>query len=106
MSRTPITVELGGEIRALRYDLNAMVALKEATGINMLNADATMDYSDPGILRAMVWAGLLHSTPLLQKGDVGGWIDLSNMAPVAAKVVEAIASAMGPEVSSEKGNPT
>jgi len=100
--RTPVTVELGGEVRELRYDLNAMVALKEKHGVNMLAADTTLDYSDPVLLRGFVWAGLLHQNRLLDPVTVGSWLDAGNLLAVSQCVVAAIASSMTPSVDAER----
>ena len=100
--RPPVTVELGGEVRELRYDLNAMIALKERHGVNMLAADAALDYSDPALLRGIVWAGLLHGNRLLTPDEVGGWLDGGNLLAVSQRVVDAIAASMTPQVSPER----
>jgi hypothetical protein len=90
-ARPLVSVTLDKE-RHLLMNINAMVAFEEATGKSLFDKDTAKRFAR-GItakdLRALLWACLIHEDPGLTTEKVGGWIDLGNMAAIAAKVGEA-----------------
>lgn len=69
-----VPVTIGGRERRLVLSFNALAAMEEVTGLNMLLFDK---WSKPNatVFRAGVWAGLLHEAPDLTLEQVGEWID-------------------------------
>jgi len=99
MKRQAVSITLDKE-RSLHYDLNSLALLKER-GIDLLSGEADQ-LRDPGNIRTMVWAGLVHEDATLKEVDVGAMIGLGDLAMVAEKFGEALEIAMGG--SSESGN--
>lgn len=92
-----VEVELGGEVRRLKYDLNALAELEDALGypVTQLRDDRI------GVreLRALVWAGLLHEEPKLTLKAAGSMIELDRIEEITKAVTEALERAFG-----QKGN--
>jgi hypothetical protein len=94
-----VPIELGGKTRHLKFDFNAMVAYEEATGKNFLEmSKITVSAKN---LRAWLYACLVQEDRSLTIDEVGGWIDLENMAGIADKLTEALQAAM-PEKGDKK----
>lgn len=74
--------------RNLKYDLNAYVVLQERHGINMF--EPTERAESPVMVRAILWAGLVHEDPTLTLERVGEWVDLGNYAEVSRCLAEAM----------------
>ena len=78
--------------RKLRFDLNAMIRLEEALGINLLgqadeNAEAKVEAEALESLRgirAMLWACLIHEDPDLTPEYVGTLLHVGNLAQISA----------------------
>lgn len=93
-------VKIGGKSRLFRFDANAIVELSDQTGIEdveeTINAASNLNFR---VLRAMVWAGLLHDEPDLELRDVGSWIGdghgLVPMVDVIEPVLVAFSAAVG-----------
>jgi hypothetical protein len=79
-------VQLGGEARILRYDLNAVAEIGDKLGLKVRLAHLGEDLMDAPLplsaLRTVIWAGLLHAEPELEERTVGGWIDEDNWQEV------------------------
>jgi hypothetical protein len=68
------------------------------TGINFLMGEFT--FSSVRVMRALVWAGLLHEEPTLTIEAVGDMIEEAGADNVAKTIIEAFAAAM-PKVTPE-----
>lgn len=90
-----VPLELGGKLRHLKLDLNAMASFEEVTGQSLFGASIS-DISNMGAraLRALIWSCLLHEEPDLTVETVGGWVDINNLADIAMQLNTAIAEAM------------
>lgn len=66
--RKPVTIELDGRERTLKYDLNALCLFEEQAGIGITEALTKPRMSS---IRALLWAGLIHEDALLTVDDVG-----------------------------------
>jgi len=90
MPKQYASIKLGGRVRHLRYDFNALVALEEVLGSPMSEVgnlvSGSVRLKD---LRAIIWAGLLHEDRDITEEDVGNWIDLNKLGDIADKVREA-----------------
>ncbi len=75
--------------RHLRLDLNAMVEFEEETGFHISEANT----GKMSILRALLWACLLHEDADLSVEQVGAMIHAGNMAEVGAAVGKAMSAA-------------
>ena len=93
MAGTHITMELGGQTRQLRFDLNALAELEDKLGVG-ISEIGTMRASAKTI-RAMAWAALLHADASLTEQQVGSWITGDNFAEVTDRIMEALAQAFG-----------
>ena len=93
--------------RRVLFDLNALAALEEQTGKNMLSAEGWaqfQQFDDKGeplpitatAARLVLWAGLLHEDPELTVQDVGKLIREDNLAAIET-VIAAATTASLPE---------
>ena len=121
-----IPIELGGKLRHIKYDLNALAALEEDYGtINDAlrklqgekykdedgNVIMTIDKDGNEIpqrkfslklLRTFVWAGLSSEDENLTERDVGAMLDMKSLGSVMPKITEAIEAAMPVLTDKEK----
>lgn len=68
-------LQIGGRKRTLRFDSNAIIEAQEATGCEGLEAALMRAGSlDVRIIRALLWAGLLHQDEDLEIREVGSWL--------------------------------
>ena len=98
----PVTLD---KPRHLLFDLNAMVAFEEETGINLFNPGEKMKLAGgmtPKQLRAFLWACLLHEDETLTLKQVGSWLHAGNTEEIARTINDAVAAAM-PEGGEEAG---
>jgi hypothetical protein len=98
-----VKVELGGESRTLLFNNNALIAIEERTGRNML-VDPFPENMSAKDVRLYTWAALLHSNPKLELETVGSWIELRNVMTVLRALGEAFAKALPPVKPVEGGN--
>ena len=105
-ARPDIPIEIGGKVRHLRLDLNAMVEFEEATGQSLFGVNIT-ELSNMGAkaLRALVWACLLHEDEELTLKDVGGWIKIDNLTDIANQINAAFEAAVPEPKGGEKDKP-
>lgn len=68
--RVPVQLD---KPRTLVLSLNALCKAEEVTGINLLVGEPA--FSSMRIVRALVWAGLLHEDPTLTLETVGDMIE-------------------------------
>ena len=104
MSRiTPsVTVQLDKE-RHLRYDLNALVDIEEATGKDfsvILNAKR-LSFKE---IRAVLWGGLRREDPSLTLEQVGAMLDGRNLMYARGRMIEAINASMPDPTTGEPKN--
>lgn len=94
-----VPIELGGETRYLRFDLNAFAELEELYG----SIEDAMDALEKGsikAIRAIIWAGLVHQhmddlgRPTLPVSQVGSWIELKDIPTLSGTLGKAFAEAM------------
>ena len=85
-----IRIELGGRERTLRYPMRSVKRLKAECGVNLFGLGETQ-MSDPDVMSAVLWAGLIHGDPELTVDEVDGWYELKDLGAIS----EAIAGAMG-----------
>ena len=93
MAGTHTTIELGGQTRQLRFDLNALVELEERLKINIGEIQSVA--ASARTIRAMIWTGLLHADATLTEQQVGAWITGENFVLVTQRAMEALAQAFG-----------
>lgn len=65
-------IKIGGKSRVLRFDGNAMIEACAETGLE--DIEAVIDAAsrlNPRVIRALVWAGLLHEDEPLEIAEVG-----------------------------------
>ncbi len=73
--------------RKLLYDLNAMAGFEKETGKSFL--DLSKEKMTATLIRAILWAGLIHEDKALTVEKVGSLITPSNMLDIQDKVMEA-----------------
>ena len=86
MDGNTVTLELGGQTRRLRYDLNAIAEIGERLGIKVRLNHLLEDLFDQTLplstVRTILWAGLVHENNDLTEEMVGAWVDQDNLAQV------------------------
>jgi len=95
MSGQPVTVELGGKTREIRFDLNALVAIEDTLGCDLVDKGTGGVPLTLKAVRVILWAGLRHEEPGLTEEHVGGWVDQSNLVTVVERVKASLESALG-----------
>jgi len=84
--------------RTLLLSFNALCKAEEITGMNLLAGEVV--FSSLRVLRALLWAGLLHEDPLLTVEEVGDLIEMGGEEGVVGaeyvlgKIIEAYGVAM------------
>ena len=86
LRRNPVTIELDGRQRVLKYDLNALCLFEESTKQGVREALQELRMSS---IRALLWAGLIHEDPLLTIEDVGK-MEFGSLRDMVAQVVSAL----------------
>lgn len=89
--RVKVPLRLDRE-RTLILSFNAMCKAEEVTGVNFLMGDVV--FSSVRVLRALVWAGLLHEDPTLTLEQVGELIQDVGADEIVDTVMKAYAAAM------------
>lgn len=101
MSLPRVKVQLRlDRVRTLVLSFNALCRAEEVTGINFLMGDFT--FSSVRVLRALVWAGLIHEDPSLTLEGVGDMIEEAGTDNVGNAIIEAYAKAM-PDANIKEG---
>lgn len=98
-----VSVVLGGKRRTLRFDFNAMHAVEQECGINLLMVD--WRNLSIGQTRALVWACLLHEEPALTLSTVGGWLHMGNIGGVGHALGLLWQRALAPQEGGEADAP-
>jgi hypothetical protein len=109
----PKQLELGGKVRTLRFDLNAMAELENHFG-SIQDAMKGLQEGKIASMKILLWAGFLHEEvtsfdavtgePLsynITPYQVGGWIEMNNMA----SITESLGSALANQLGERKGSP-
>ena len=96
-----VTFEVGGETKRLRFTINALCALEEKTGSNVLQIAGELSYGvSMATLRAMFWAGMVGGNLTLeQAGDL-----IDNIGVARARVIAGEAFAATFPVADEDDN--
>jgi hypothetical protein len=66
-----VSLELGGRQRSLVIDFNAQAAFEEATGLSIFDKKVLTARPSPRVVRAMVWAALLHDDEQVRFDEFG-----------------------------------
>jgi len=91
---TSPTVEIKlDKIRHLKCDFNALVAIEEATGQDVLN-EAVWQNPSATIMRALLWGCLLYEDTGLALEQVGAMLTFENTEYVSKKIVEVFEKSM------------
>ncbi|MMZ45708.1 hypothetical protein D3C75_232970 [compost metagenome] len=108
----PVTIELDGKVRTLKYDLNAFAELENRYG-SVEAAFAKLNTGGIGAIRTILWAGLIHEEVVLDEitGEpikfnitpyqVGGWIDPKSIEQVSILLNRAIEGSVPEENKKE-----
>lgn len=82
--------------RTLRYDLNALAELEDATGLDVGEIEKLAQSGKLGMkfIRAFLWAGLIHEDAELTIKGVGGMVDLDNMQEISEVLAQAFEGAI------------
>lgn len=83
-----IVIDIGGEERRIRFDVNALIDLEDALNIDIMERPESIVelFEKPTLrrIRTLLWAGLLHENPNLTLREAGALIDTENMNVVGA----------------------
>ena len=83
LPRVRVSVQLDRP-RTLVLDFNAYCRVEEVTGISLLVGQEA--FSSMRMMRAIVWAGLLHEDPTLTLEGVGDLLQEANAEEVLGKI--------------------
>lgn len=88
--RAIVDVEVGGEQRRLRFDLNALAEIEDRLQLDgITEVFGRLEKGSIKTLRVLLWAGLLHEAPDLTEREVGAWdVDLTALAPLLAEALK------------------
>lgn len=90
MANTGVMVELGGQPRRLRFDVNVVCDFEQVSGVTIQQLPYR---SGLNVSRALLWAGLKAESPELTLARVGQWMqELSDDAGGAMEAGEALAA--------------
>jgi hypothetical protein len=89
-----IQVNLGGKLRTLKFDFNAL-CMAETLGVNI--GDLQNGSTPMNALRTLLYVGLCHEDKKLTVISVGEMIDKTNLKDITAKLQEALTDAFGEE---------
>lgn len=89
--RVRINVELDRP-RTLVISLNALCKAEEVTGESFLAGEPA--FSSIRVMRALVWAGLLHEDPTLTLDQVGDLIEEAGTDVILGKIITAYSASM------------
>ena len=89
--------------RILILDFNALCRVEEVTGVSLLVGQPA--FSSMRMMRALVWAGLLHQDPTLTLEFVGNLIQEADAEEVLGAIMNAYDVAMPEPDTSEEGAP-
>lgn len=103
----PITIELGGRVRSLQYDLNAFAELEKRYG-SVNEAFKTLQEGKIKDVRTMLWAGLIHDEVILDEDgeptgykitpyEVGRWVNTPELMNEVSKQIAKAMAADQPE---------
>jgi hypothetical protein len=107
--RIPVTIELGGKKRTIKYDLNAFAELELRFG-SVQKAMESLETGSMKSVRTVLWAGLIHEEAIIDEilgeptgykitpFDVGGWVEPSMMQEISNKIAQAVQGDL-PEVA-------
>lgn len=90
--RVPVKLD---KVRTLVLDFNALCKVEEVTGVSMLVGQPA--FSSMRMMRALVWAGLLHEDPTLSLEFVGQLIQDADAEEILGKILTAYNVAMPEE---------
>ncbi len=93
----PIPITLDKE-RNLFFDFNSLIELEDIYG-SIPTAMAGIKNLKIRNIRDMIWAGLLHEEETLTQKQVGKWLNMGNLEPIA----ETIMKAMGIQMPKPEG---
>jgi len=82
-----VKLDIGGKVRQLVFDFNAICTVTSITGINLL--EASVGVTDAPSMRALLFASLLHNDPDLTLEEVGSWITMKNIVHVKQALLTA-----------------
>jgi hypothetical protein len=102
-ARPEVKVDLGGKVRVMKFDLNAMAEYEELTGKNILSRFNTKNMGARE-LRALLFACLSGDDETLTLKDVGSWVTPATMNEISSALTDAF-SASVPESEGKKGRP-
>jgi len=103
------SIVLGGQIRALRYEMNALPELEGVLKLTLAEIGVRFKKGKVGTreVRALVWAGLLHADEDLSLRQVGDWLteadflkDSATRDKIMERVFEALAESF-PDAAKE-----
>jgi hypothetical protein len=84
-----VQIELGGKVRVLRLDFNALALIEERTGKTISDMNDWKSLSAKH-MRSMIWAALVHEDETLTEHQVGRWLSLQVFPIAIQKFSEAM----------------
>lgn len=85
-----VSVSLGGRLRTLRCDFNALALIEEHTGLNLVEHPEALLKLSASKVRILAWAFLVDEDPDLTIAQVGRMIAVGNSNDVVRALVAAL----------------
>lgn len=90
MAKKPITVEVAGKERKVKFPVSAFIRLKHEHGIVLKDLQNDDKIQDVETIIAIIWAGLVTDDPTLTVEYLADNMELSELSDVAQTVMGAI----------------
>ena len=100
-----VPIELGGKVRHLVFDFNALAQYEDISGKNVLAGD-TWSQTSIRDMRLLIWCGLLQEDPPLTLEEVGSMLHLGNRELISNALSEAWGKSMVTVPNDETGDGT
>ena len=94
----PITLTDGKE-RSLRYDFGALICIEERLGISIdkLNELLTGSGRKLGVIRDLLWAGLIHEDKSLTPEAVAALVNPADLLTITETIAKALVASLAAE---------
>lgn len=97
-----VTLKAGAETYSLRFTMNALAELEDATGQSFVDIAEALNTRPPmKLVRAVLWAALLDSLPQATLKQAGEIIDAAGFAAVSEKIGAALLIAFPQEAGGD-----
>jgi hypothetical protein len=105
MRKKFVEIDLGGQVRSLKLNMNAVATFEERTGKSMGAIKDELGRVPVSTLRVLLWALLVTDEPKLTIEQAGEMVDFDNLGYVSEKLSEVMQAAAPKGASVEASVP-